>query len=289
MAKYKELTIKLLFGGASTCAYPGCKTELLFRDRDQTTVIVEIAHIRSEKPNGPRHDPMYPKDLLNTFENLLLLCGVHHAPVDRHESSYTVEELLEWKAAQVAQAGTPLSASDSHQVFEQILLRLAELTEIRVSVELRGGRGTSAGMVTGPLASLMETKSTSFNGEKFIVVEVTNGGFVPVEVAAAGLEFCYRGTEGDGVVIPYQFDGQIEPGKPVVNSVSGRLPSHSTRTWFCLSEAAFNGLRELHSRFGTLPGFVRPFVKIVPAEQSPAATDWQLLKVLEPYLLPAPE
>lgn len=287
MAKYTELTIKLLFGGASTCAYPDCTNKLLFRARGQTTVNVQIAHIRSAKPNGPRHDPAYPKDLLNTFENLLLLCGVHHTPVDQHESSYSVDELLEWKAAQVAQEGTPLSASDSHQVFEQIIQMLATLTEIQVSVELRGGRGTSDGMATGPLDSLMKTESTSFTGEKFIVVEVKNSGFVPVEVSSAGLEFAYQGV-GEEVVIPYQFDGQIEPGKSVVKSTSGRLPSHSTRTWFCLSESAFYGLRELRSRSGRLPDLVRPFVRIVPVEQGPAASDWLPLKVLEPYLLPAP-
>jgi hypothetical protein len=76
-------------------------------------VIAEIAHIRSEQPDGPRHDPDYTGDV-NGPENLLLLCGKHHRPVDRHEAVYTVAELEGWKAAQRASAGTgtPLTETD---------------------------------------------------------------------------------------------------------------------------------------------------------------------------------
>lgn len=39
---------KRLFGQASTCAFPACDMSLVFVDRGKTTVIAEIAHIRSE-------------------------------------------------------------------------------------------------------------------------------------------------------------------------------------------------------------------------------------------------
>ena len=114
-------TIKLLFGSASTCAYPGCTGELVLRDRGRLTVVVDVAHIRSRSERGPRHDPTYPEESLDAFENVLLLCGSHHSAVDQHESVYTVEELEEWKARQVAQSGTQLSAPESRQVFEQTI------------------------------------------------------------------------------------------------------------------------------------------------------------------------
>ena len=110
---YTVLTIKTRFGEASTCAYPGCNEPLVFRDRGRTTVVAEIAHIRSEQPDGPRHDPDYAGDI-NGPENLLLLCGKHHRPVDRHEVVYSVVEMEGWKAAQraAAGAGTPLTEGD---------------------------------------------------------------------------------------------------------------------------------------------------------------------------------
>jgi hypothetical protein len=68
-------------------------------ERGATTIVADIAHIRSEKVGGPRHDPTYLGDI-DGHENLLLLCGKHHRPVDRHEQLYTIAELEEWKAAQ---------------------------------------------------------------------------------------------------------------------------------------------------------------------------------------------
>jgi hypothetical protein len=96
---YSMPTIKTLFAQARSCAYPRCNAPLVFVDRNVTTVVAQIAHIRSEKLGGPRYDPTYEGDV-NGVENLILLCGMHHAPVDRHESTYPVEELLNWKTEQ---------------------------------------------------------------------------------------------------------------------------------------------------------------------------------------------
>ncbi len=88
----------------------------MFDDRDCLTVNAEIAHIRSGAGKGPRHDPNYPKDKLNEEENLLLLCGIHHKPVDDHTSTYPVEELLEWKRVQVAGPRRDLTAGQVSQL-----------------------------------------------------------------------------------------------------------------------------------------------------------------------------
>jgi hypothetical protein len=112
---YSLPTIKTLFAEASSCAYPGCAEPLIFRDRGVTTVVAQIAHIRSEMPNGPRHDAAFVGDI-DGADNLLLLCGRHHPPVDRHESLYSASELLAWKDAQRAAAvpgGTPLPESEA--------------------------------------------------------------------------------------------------------------------------------------------------------------------------------
>jgi hypothetical protein len=104
---YALPVIKLLFATARTCAYPDCTIPLVFidEDRDVREIAVQIAHIRSPKPDGPRHDPDFPHDKLNSDVNLLLLCGVHHHPVDRNGSKYSTEELLAWKRAQTAEGG----------------------------------------------------------------------------------------------------------------------------------------------------------------------------------------
>ena len=115
---YSLPTIKTLFGEASRCAYPGCPTPLVFRDRGAATVTAQIAHIRSEKTGGPRYDPSYPGEI-DGAENLLLLCGEHHPPVDRHESLYSIGELEAWKTAQRegarVEGGTEISVDDARR------------------------------------------------------------------------------------------------------------------------------------------------------------------------------
>lgn len=109
---YTGVTIKTLFGQARTCAWPDCEQPLIFEDRRATTVVAEIAHIRSEVAAGPRHDPTFTGNI-DGPENLLLLCGVHHKPVDRQASIYSIAELEAWKAAQRAGAGAGTIISDA--------------------------------------------------------------------------------------------------------------------------------------------------------------------------------
>lgn len=71
------------------------------------SVSAEIAHIRSEAVNGPRYDPTYPEELIDQEENLVLLCGLHHKPVDEHATLYPVEELLQWKRRQISATPKP--------------------------------------------------------------------------------------------------------------------------------------------------------------------------------------
>jgi hypothetical protein len=99
---YKDRDLKLLWGlAAARCGYPGCRKPLIKEatERDREAVIGKIAHIISISPNGPRHDPtMKAVDFLNSYDNLLLLCGNHHDEVDAQEATFTVETLRQWKA-----------------------------------------------------------------------------------------------------------------------------------------------------------------------------------------------
>lgn len=140
---YSLPTIKQLFAEALTCAHPECNEPLVFQERGRATVVADIAHIRSEKINGPRYDAAFTGDL-NGPDNLLLLCGKHHRPVDRHEAAYTIDELLLWKEAQraAAGAGTPISddeaktftaLSDEERGALSQVARLAERVVVRAS------------------------------------------------------------------------------------------------------------------------------------------------------------
>lgn len=138
---YSLPTIKALFGEASACAFPDCGAPLVFRDRGQITIVAQIAHIRSEQKNGPRYDTDYPQELVDEHENLLLLCGTHHPPVDRHESLYTTSELLEWKRKQVVGAGGGMEISDAEA---RRFTRLSEEEKQAIAQVARLARRASA-------------------------------------------------------------------------------------------------------------------------------------------------
>ncbi|WP_331725858.1 HNH endonuclease [Streptomyces sp. NBC_00470] len=78
------------------CAWgdPHCSTRLV---TDEGAWVGKIAHIIGAEPDSARHEAWDGKDVedLRNFDNLMLLCGVHHDLIDssvtRHD--YTVEYL----------------------------------------------------------------------------------------------------------------------------------------------------------------------------------------------------
>ncbi len=59
----------------------------------EVSLVGEICHIRSRKRNGPRHDASFKVDALDDYDNLILLCRIHHKLVDDHPEVYTVDVL----------------------------------------------------------------------------------------------------------------------------------------------------------------------------------------------------
>lgn len=94
---YRDRDLKLLWGiSDGFCSFAGCNRPL-FASGDPIVITGKIGHIISISPNGPRADSSKSEAYLNSFDNLLLLCGEHHDIVDGQESTYTVETLQRWK------------------------------------------------------------------------------------------------------------------------------------------------------------------------------------------------
>jgi len=92
---------KLLQRSGNICAYPGCRARLTSAgtDSDPLVVVSEMAHIVAESPDGPRGASALTAAERNRYENLILLCNVHHELIDSQPATYTVEFLLDIKAA----------------------------------------------------------------------------------------------------------------------------------------------------------------------------------------------
>lgn len=89
-------TIKRLFAiSGNLCAFPKCKQTLV--DQDSGKVIGEICHIKAQNKGGPRYDSEQKDKERHSFDNLILMCPVHHQIIDADTEKYSVEALFKIK------------------------------------------------------------------------------------------------------------------------------------------------------------------------------------------------
>ena len=269
---YTLPTIKLLFATARTCAYPGCQVPLVFEDADRgiRSVAVQIAHIRSPKPSGPRHDPGYPDDRLNSEDNLLLLCNTHHQPVDGNESKYTTAELLEWKKAQVTDAGGFLVHDDDitglASALQASVDELVRATRLQVQVSIIAGRSGphGFGVVRTNLDGLDELEARAegmFVPGRLIGVEAVNIGIVGTEVQAAGIDI----DHGSAQPGPWQY--AFPPNNLTPWQFPCRVEGNATRAWFEAEDRILRFVDRLYATLGLAPQRFRAWATIGNGDQ----------------------
>lgn len=87
-------TRKLLWGRSGTrCAICQCELIMDSTPEDDESVVGDECHIVARESGGPRNDPNVPKEKLDQYDNLIILCRVHHKMVDDQENTYSVERL----------------------------------------------------------------------------------------------------------------------------------------------------------------------------------------------------
>jgi|GEM_PF-2179715 len=106
VAQPSAATIKRLFAlSRNECAFPTCRTPVI--DEPSEKVTGRICHIKAQSEGGPRYDADQTVTERHGFENLLLLCPVHHDVIDADTDAYTVERLTKMKASH--ECGTAIS------------------------------------------------------------------------------------------------------------------------------------------------------------------------------------
>lgn len=97
--QYSDSDLKLLYGlAAARCSFPGCRIDLTLENKPgEKKQIGKIAHIVAYGQKGPRADQSHPREKINSYENLILLCGTHHDVVDTAHDKYSVADLLKMK------------------------------------------------------------------------------------------------------------------------------------------------------------------------------------------------
>lgn len=97
MGQPKLKTIKRLFAvSGNRCAFPGCIATLV--DSSSGKVTGRICHIKAKKPGWARYDSKQTEEERNGFDNLILMCPIHHDVIDSDVDLYTVDYLHKIKS-----------------------------------------------------------------------------------------------------------------------------------------------------------------------------------------------
>ncbi len=92
-------THKRLWGrAANRCAI--CRTELVtdISETDDESILGEACHIVAKSTDGPRGKSILTPEQRDKYDNLILLCNIHHKLIDDQPSAYSVDKLVEIKS-----------------------------------------------------------------------------------------------------------------------------------------------------------------------------------------------
>lgn len=139
MKSPSEKTIKRLFAlSGNQCAYPQCQTLIV---QKTGTVTGKVCHVKGKSPGGPRYDKSQTDEARHSFENLILLCSVHHDIIDNEPDRHPVELLLELKEMKERRGFMELSQEDARlaqKLYESSCIRIEAHDESQVMVQSPG-------------------------------------------------------------------------------------------------------------------------------------------------------
>jgi hypothetical protein len=119
----------MLWGrAANRCAFTNCKRELVIdsTETDDESLVGEACHMIAESPQGPRGDSLLTDEQRNRYDNLILLCAVHHKVIDDQPTTYPVSKLKEIKQAHENWVKTALSLDIVRQRHEELCASYAD-------------------------------------------------------------------------------------------------------------------------------------------------------------------
>lgn len=127
----------MLWGrAANRCAFPDCRRELVMdaTETDDESVIGDECHIVAREVDGPRGQSPLTGEERDKYDNLLLLCKIHHKLIDDQPSTYTVEILKEMRKSHLDWVKSALDFDSVKQrddeVYSTFIETWAELANI---------------------------------------------------------------------------------------------------------------------------------------------------------------
>jgi hypothetical protein len=139
---------KILWGkSGNRCAICRCELVMGGLQDDGGAVVGDECHIVAKSSAGPRGNPDIKKSQLDKYNNLILLCKIHHKAIDDQPSLFTEAHLRqikerheEWVKASLHEASLPNANQELHESDEDIFLDIAEFIMKLTDADRRSGK-----------------------------------------------------------------------------------------------------------------------------------------------------
>lgn len=116
-------TRKMLWGrAANRCAI--CRRELFMdeTETDDASVIGDECHIVAREQDGPRGDSELTSEQRDLYNNLVLMCKIHHKQIDDQPGHFTVELLHQMKSEHIQWVNSSLNIDRAKQRDDEVVL-----------------------------------------------------------------------------------------------------------------------------------------------------------------------
>lgn len=266
-----------------TCYFPGCPHPIFELVDDEPIVAVEIAHIYGALPGSARFVETMTDNERRAFENLILLCTVHHKVVDGpRRDDYPPELLQQWKRDNEPAEG--IEALESAGLTDEILEKVLEQVVAKVGptrkIEVNVGPGlmtTSMGAaVTDDLETLyrvLDINEPLKALQQVAVAEIRNTGTLAVSIAAVDLWLVLGDPEK-----PAHFTLMGRNDFPVQNPrLSHRLEDGDAMSWLTKLETIVDMVAKAKAAGLDVVG-IRARVRLATGEEAES----QLMTWVEP-------
>ena len=130
-------THKMLWGrSGNMCAFPECGRFLVADETltDDPSIVGEEAHIVAQKKDGPRGKSDLTGEQRDKYNNLILLCSIHHKIIDDQYQEYTVEKLHLIKTSHEdwirRNLSTDIKKTKDDELYASYIEKFIELTDL---------------------------------------------------------------------------------------------------------------------------------------------------------------
>jgi len=100
------------------------------------SLVGDVCHIVARAGGGARADPNFPEEFVNSYDNVVLMCKIHHKFIDDNPSVYTSEKLRNIKRSHETWVDSTLStaekeAQNTKEEYAQIVTEWEERADIK--------------------------------------------------------------------------------------------------------------------------------------------------------------